>query len=167
MLTLSWVAHSGSRPRARRSHPRTALGAALLLLLSVACTKRAPDGKAAAAAGQTADSAVPAPEGATATGTSAGATTAADAERQALGRAYPALRCALTGGAVTEDGLWQTNGFASPSAFAAAWSKAAAADPAWARNVVSTALRTPCANRPAAAQPEAATPTAAPAAVAP
>lgn len=162
---LSWVANLALRRSVRRLGAPAVLVACLPVLLAVACTKKPADGKAASAAAEAAQAAVAPPEAATAT--AAGAGKAEDQGRLALGRAYPALRCALTGAAVADDGLWQQHGFASPSAFAAAWSKAAAADPAWARSVVSTALRTPCANRPAVAPPEAATPAAAPAAVAP
>ena len=136
----------------------------LALLASGACTKQTPPaGKAPTEAAGEAAGAVAAAEAASPTAAGAGA---ADPARAALARAYPVLRCALTGSAVADEGLWKQHGFAGASAFSAAWSKAAAADPAWARGVVGTALRTPCANAPATA-PAAPTPSAAPEAAAP
>lgn len=131
--------------------------AGCLVLLVTACTKDKPgapkgdnlgtDGPAAA--GSTDSPTAPTvPEG-----------------RAALAKAWPVLRCALIGAAPQDDKLWQTQGFASAEAFATAWQTAAAADPAWAKGVVSAAYASPCAAGPAGTPtptdvPDAATPAA-------
>jgi hypothetical protein len=129
--------------------------ASCLVLVVSACTKDKP----AAPSGDK-----PANNGTVAAGgTDKPAAPAVPEGRAALAQAWPVLRCALIGAAPQDDKLWQTHGFASAEAFATAWQTAAAADPVWARGVVSAAYASPCAVGPAGAP----TPTDAPAAVTP
>jgi hypothetical protein len=134
---------------------RLVASAACLVLLVAACTKDKPG----TATGDNAGTDGPAPAGAT----DKSPASAVPEGRAALAKAWPVLRCALIGAAAQDDRLWQTHGFASAAAFATAWQTAAAADPVWAKGVVSAAYASPCAVGTAGAP----TPTDVPAAVTP
>lgn len=102
--------------------------------LAVACGKAAEPAAAGAAGG-----------GAAATLPAAATATSADPVAQdKLARAMAAVRCQLIGGAVADPQVYAAHGFASPSAYAAAWQAAAAADPTWAAAALTKAQATPC-----------------------
>lgn len=144
------------RPLSLEASRRIWVWSAVLSMLALGCTKDKP----AAAAGDK----PPADAAATTAGKDNDTAPAVPEGRAALAKAWPVLRCALIGAAPQDDKLWSSHGFASADAFATAWQAAAAADPAWARSVVTSAYASPCAAGPAGSPTPTDAPTAAEAA---
>ncbi len=135
----------------RRLAPRAA--AVLVLMGALACGKdKAPPPAAAGGAAQAVELA------AGATATAAAAVTPADRAKLALW--FAPLRCQSLGMALANPRIYAEAGYASAAEFAAAFDAAAAADPAWAKQVVAKAYATPCPHAKAGSAALASPPTA-------